>query len=120
VPTCPIFADPVTNDFQYIYAHIHLHTISLIFVVMCPLDFNLENGDYELIMDDNRVEYDMVMTCKKGFVMKGVERFTCKDGAWNRVPRQTTCRSKWSKLFVYTVRILVAWHLSGFVGSLIH
>ena len=62
---------------------------------MCPLNFNLENGDYELIMDDTTVEYDMVMSCKKGFVSKGVERFTCKDGAWNRVPKQTKCSSKW-------------------------
>ena len=62
--------------------------------VMCPLDFTLENGDYKLIIDDTKVEYHMAMTCKKRYIMKGVPKFTCKNGAWDRIPSQTICYSK--------------------------
>ncbi|XP_065894513.1 sushi, von Willebrand factor type A, EGF and pentraxin domain-containing protein 1-like isoform X3 [Dysidea avara] len=59
---------------------------------LCPMDFNLENGDYELIMDDMKVEYDMKLTCDKGFIMKGLEKFTCTElGVWDRIPSQTKC-----------------------------
>ncbi|XP_065894517.1 sushi, von Willebrand factor type A, EGF and pentraxin domain-containing protein 1-like [Dysidea avara] len=59
---------------------------------MCPMDFNLENGDHELIMDDMKIEYDMILTCDKGFIMKGLKQFTCTElGVWNRIPSQTKC-----------------------------
>ena len=63
---------------------------------MCSMDFTLENGDHELIMDDTKVDYDMEMTCKPGYVMKGIQKFTCSGtvGAWNRIPSQTKCYSK--------------------------
>jgi len=69
---------------------------------MCPMDFNLKNGDHELIMDDCKVDYEMVMKCKEGFVLKGVEKFSCIDGNWNRNPKQTKCESKWSNLMYNT------------------
>ena len=65
------------------------------------MDFNLENGDYELIMDDMKVEYDMILTCNKGCIMKGREKFTCTElGVWDRIPSQTECVSKCFNLFV--------------------
>ena len=62
-------------------------------VVMCDMSFNLENGDYKLIMKDDTPEYDMEMTCDEGYEMIGVKTFTCKNGLWSRTPSQTKCES---------------------------
>ena len=62
-------------------------------VVMCPMTFNLENGDYTLIMNDDTPDYEMEMTCDEGYDMDGVKLFTCKNGLWNRIPSQTKCQS---------------------------
>ena len=70
---------------------------------MCPIDFTLENGDHEMIMDDTKVDYDMKLTCKPGYGMKGVSKCKCNGalGAWNRIPSQTKCYSK--LIMTYTV-----------------
>lgn len=60
---------------------------------MCPMTFNLENGHYTLIMNDDTPDYEMEMTCEEGFEMTGVNKFTCKNGLWNRIPSQTKCHS---------------------------
>lgn len=52
---------------------------------MC-LKPELENGSYELIMNDNEPDYYMIMTCDEGFTLEGVKNFTCENGSWDRVP----------------------------------
>ena len=62
-------------------------------VVMCEMSFDLENGDYKLIMKDDTPDYEMEMNCDDGYEMAGIKLFTCKNGFWNRTPSETKCRS---------------------------
>ena len=60
---------------------------------MCDMSFELENGGYKLIMNDDTPDYEMEMNCNEGYKMSGVKLFVCKDGLWNRVPSTTKCES---------------------------
>ena len=62
-------------------------------VVMCPMLFNLENGDYKLIMNDDTPDYEMEMSCDEGYEMTGGTKITCKNGLWNQTPSLTKCYS---------------------------
>ena len=75
--------------------------------VMCPMSFNLENGDHKLIMEDGKVEYQMEMTCDKGYKMVGVKIFTCKNGLWSRVPSATRCVGMYLTTSMYIDVIIV-------------
>ena len=61
-------------------------------IVMCPMTFELKNGNYTMIMNDKIPEYEMEMTCNEGYIMRGVKRFTCKKGGlWDQTPSVTKC-----------------------------
>ena len=78
-----------------IFSSIHTYVIFMLNIVMCSMSFDLENGDHQLMMNDDKPEYGMQMTCDDGFIMIGEKNFTCKkNGNWNTPPSQTKCVGK--------------------------
>ena len=70
-------------------------------LAMCPMSYDLKNGDHEMIMNDSKPEYTMMMTCDEGYIMVGVKNFTCKkNGLWDRAPSATKCVGMYLTMYV--------------------
>ena len=85
---------------------------------MCPMTYDLKNGDQKFIMNDDKPEYNMVMTCDEGYTMVGVKNFTCKGGLWDRIPSGTTCVSMY--VFDYVNKYTLYIHNYLYVCMYVH